>query len=115
MTSPAPQQLAEQASVVLNGAGYGYVQLAPESFRTWTVTTINVRTSQGTTQTPVPQCTVYRGSLGGEIIAQTWMGNRATARGEEFIQPSQPVFVEWTNGVAGTTATAYLSGTIGMR
>jgi hypothetical protein len=109
------QRLEEQGSVTLDANGYGLVLLAPESFRTWVVTTINVRTSQGTTETPVPQCTVYRGGVGGPIIAQTWMGNRSTATGRETVQPSEPLAVEWTNGVPGSTATVYLSGTMSMR
>jgi hypothetical protein len=115
-TAPAPQQLDATGSVVLDADGYGTVTLAPESFRTWTVTAINVRTNQATTATPVPQVTVYRGGVGGQIIAQTWMGNRATASGsDEFIQPSQPLVTEWTNGIPGTTASVWLSGTMDMR
>lgn len=117
MTTPAPalQQLDVTGSVVLDGDGYGTVALAPASFRTWTVTAINVRTSQAVTATPVPQCTVYRGSVGGTIVAQTWMGNRSTAVGNEFVQPSQPLIVEWTNGVPGSTASVWFTGTMDMR
>ncbi len=115
MTTPALQQLDANDSVVLDANGYGVLSLAPEPFRTWTVTTINVRTSQGITDTPIPQCTVYRGGVGGTVIAQTWMGNRSTATGNEFVQPSQPITVEWTNGVPGSTASVWLSGTMGMR
>jgi hypothetical protein len=111
-----PQVLDEQGSVVLDASGNGTVTLQPESFRTWMVTTINVRTTQATTQVPVPQCTVYLGSIGdGQIIAQTWMGNRATATGNTLVQPSQPLIIQWTNGVAGTTATVSLYGTMSMR
>jgi hypothetical protein len=103
-------------SVVLNGSGYGTVTLAPESFRTWLITAINVRTSQTPTQTPVPQVTVYRGAVGGAIVAQTYMGSRATAGGSPIrVQPSEPIIVEWTNGIAGTTATAWLDGTMDNR
>lgn len=110
------QPLDEQGSVTLNASGYGLVTLQPDSFRNWTVTSINVRTDQGTTVTPVPQCTVYLGGLGGRIIAQTWMGNRATAGGSpEAVQPSQQLVIEWTNGVPGSRATVYLSGTMTMR
>lgn len=110
------QILDDGDKVVLNASGNGTVTLAPESFRTWNVTTINVRTTQGVTQTPVPQCTVYLGSIGDEqIIAQTWMGNRATAIGSAIVQPSQPLIVQWTNGVPGTTATVSLYGTMSMR
>lgn len=112
---PAPQQLDATGSVVLNASGYGTVTLAPDSFRTWTVTAINVRTSQAVTATPIPQCTVYRGPVGGEIIAQTWMGNRSTAQGETLVQPSQPITVEWTNGIPGSTASVWLNGTMDMR
>jgi hypothetical protein len=115
VSTPAPQPLDATGSVVLSASGYGTVTLTPPSFRTWRVSGINVRTSQTTTQTPVPQCTVYRGSLGGEVVAQTWMGNRATAVGDLWVQPSQPLVIEWTGGIASTTATVWLNGTIDMR
>lgn len=108
--------LDKQGSVTLNASGYGVVTLQPEGFREWVVTAINVRTDQAPTTTPVPQCTVYRDGIGGQIIAQTWTGNRATAGGSpETVQPSQHLVVEWTNGVPGSRATVYLSGTMNMR
>lgn len=107
--------LSTQGAVTLSAAGYGVVTLAPESFRTWTVSTINVRTTQSPTQTPVPQCTVYEGAVGGPIVAQTYMGNRSTAVGERVVQPSQPLVIEWTGGVPGSVATAYVYGTQDMR
>lgn len=109
------QVLDAQGSVTLDGSGYGYVTLAPESFRTWTVTTMNVRTDQGPTDTPVPQCVVYLGAVGGQIVAQTWMGNQSTATGSTLVQPSQPLITEWRNGVPGSTATVWLYGTMEMR
>lgn len=110
------QVLDESGSVTLDANGRGQVILAPESFRTWTVTTINVRTNQGTTQVPVPQVTVYLGSVGdGSIVAQSWMGNRSTATGNTLVQPSQPLIIEWTNGVVGSLATVSLYGTMSMR
>lgn len=110
------QILDTYGSVVLNGSGYGVVSLTPEGFRTWVVTAINVRTDQGITTSPVPQCTVYLGSIGpGQIVSQTWMGNRAPATGRLVVQPSQPLIVEWTNGVPGSRATVSLYGTMSMR
>lgn len=110
-------QLDEQGSVTLDASGNGTVTLQPDSFRTWNVTSINVRTSQGVTTTPVPQCTVYLGDKSpGQIVAQTWMGNRATAGGTPLmVQPSQLLIVEWTNGVVGSLATVSLYGTMDMR
>lgn len=110
-----PQILGTSGSVVLDADGYGVVTLAPESFRTWTVTTINVTTSQGPTEVPVPQCSVYLGSIGGVTVAQTWMGNQSTATGNTVVQPSQPLITEWRNGVPGSTATVWLYGTMSMR
>lgn len=111
------QVLDEQGFVVLDASGNGTVTLQPASFRTWNVTAINVRTSQGITATPVPQCTVYLGDKSpGQIVAQTWMGNRASAGGSPvLVQSSQQLIVEWTNGVAGTRATVSLYGTMSMR
>lgn len=112
-----PQVLDAFGSVVLNASGAGTVTLAPESFRTWNVTSINVRTDQGITVTPVPQCTVYLGTASpGQIVAQTWMGNRSTASGGDIlVQSSQPLFVEWVNGIPGSRATVSLYGTMTMR
>lgn len=108
--------LDTSGTVTLNASGTGTVTLQPEGFRTWRVTVINVRTSQGITTTPVPQCTVYLGAKGeGSIVAQTWMGNRSTATGDITVQPSQPLLVEWTGGVPGTRATVSLYGTQTMR
>lgn len=111
------QQLDESAFVVLDASGNGTVQLQCDSFRTWTVTSINVRTDQGVTVTPVPQCTIYLGDKSpGQIVAQTWMGNRASAGGSPLLlQPSQLLIVEWTNGVPASRATVSLYGTMGMR
>jgi hypothetical protein len=111
------QLLDEQGSVVLNASGNGTVSIQADSFRVWTVTSINVRTSQGVTQTPVPQCTVYLGDKSpGQIVAQTWMGNRATAGGTPLIlYPSTLLIVEWTNGVPASTATVSLNGTMALR
>jgi surface antigen len=113
----ADQQLDEQGHVTLNAAGLGVVTLQPQSFRTWNVTAINVRTDQGITVTPIPQCTVYLGDRSpGQIVAQTWMGNRASAGGNPLtVQPSQQLIVEWTNGVPGTVAYVSLNGTMSMR
>ncbi|MFJ6530879.1 hypothetical protein ACIQMZ_37235 [Streptomyces longwoodensis] len=111
------QQLDEYDAVTLNASGGGVVTFQPDAFRTWTVTAINVRTDQGVTVTPVPQCTVYLGDRSpGQIVAQTWMGNRATAGGSPVVvQPSQQLIVEWTGGVPGSRATASLYGTMDMR
>jgi hypothetical protein len=111
------QQLDEQASVVLDASGYGQVTLQPDSWQTWTVTAINVRTDQAVTATPVPQATVYLGDAApGQIVAQTWMGNRASAGGSPLVvQPSQRLIVEWTNGVPASRATVSLYGVFDMR
>lgn len=103
-------------SVILNASGYGFVTFQPESFRTWTVTSVNVDTNQAATSTPIPRCRVYLGGLGGRVVAQTWNGNGDTASGSPvFVQPSQQLVVEWTGGVVASRATAYLDGTMQMR
>jgi hypothetical protein len=111
------QLLDEQGHVVLDASGNGTVTLQADSYRVWRVTSINVRTSQGITQTPVPQCTVYLGSKApGQIVSQTWMGNRATAGGTPLIlYPSTLLIVEWTNGVPASTAYVSLNGTMALR
>ncbi len=64
------------------------VILQPEGFRAWTVTAVNVATDQAPTATPVPRVKVYRGLVGGQVLAQTWQGNSATAAGTTYVQPS---------------------------
>lgn len=116
MTTPAQWPLDETLSVTLNASGYGIVTFQPDSFRNWTVTAINVDTNQAITATPIPRCKVYLGGLGGRVVAQTWNGNGDTASGSPvLVQPSQQLVVEWTGGVAGSRATAYLDGTMTMR
>lgn len=116
MTVPASQVLDAQNSVVLDGTGAGILIFSPEAFRTWVVTTINVRTDQAPTVTPVPQVTVWLGQVNGLMVAQSWMGNRATAGGSPVtVQPSQPLVVQWANGVPGSRASAFLYGTMSMR
>ena len=110
------QILDTDGRVTLDGSGNGTVTLQPPGFQTWNVTVINVRTTQSVTTTPIPQCTVYLGTKGdGQIVAQTYMGNRSTATGSIIVQPSQPLLIEWTGGVAGSTATVSLYGTKAMR
>ncbi|WP_298561399.1 hypothetical protein [Streptomyces luteogriseus] len=110
------QVLDEPGTVVLDANGYGLITFQPESFRTWNVTSINVRTDQGPAETPVPQCTVYLGVVDpGAIKAQTYMGNRSTAQGSIIVQPSTQLLVEWTNGIPGSTATVSLYGQMSMR
>ena len=113
----AGQVLDTFGDVVLDANGYGVVSLTPPGYRTWTVTGISIRTDQGVTQTPIPQCTVYLGSVGpGQIVTQTWTGSRATAGGSPVtVQPSQPLIVEWTGGIPGSRATVSLYGTMTMR
>lgn len=112
----ADQVLDTYGTVTLDANGHGTVTLVPEGFRTWRVTSINVRTDQAPTVTPVPQCTVYLGTVGdGQIKAQTYMGSRSTATGDLMVQPSQPLIIEWTNGVPGSHATATIYGTMTMR
>lgn len=110
------QQLDTYKTITLDASGNGEAVLAPEAFRTWTVTHLNVRTGQAPTTTPIPQCTVYLGSVGdGNILAQTWSGSRATALGDTVIQPSQPLIVRWENGVPGSSATVSVFGSMDMR
>lgn len=119
MTTPqqtaAAQQLDAFAAVDLDANGQGTAYLQPPSFQAWTVTSININTSQGPTETPVPRCVVYRGDVGGQVVAQTWMGNGSTAVGTLYVQPSQRLAVRWTGGVPGSRATVWLDGTFTLR
>lgn len=111
----ATQILDAQDSVVLDATGAGILYFQPEAFRTWMVTTINVRTDQAVTATPIPQVTAWLGAIGGQMIAQSWMGSRTTATGNTLVQPSQPLIIQWANGIPASTARAFLYGTMSMR
>lgn len=110
------QVLDTYGTVTLDASGRGTVTLAPPGYQTWRITIINVRTDQAVTTTPIPQCTVYLGSVAdGCIKAQTWMGSRSTANGDLLVQPNQPLITQWTGGVPGSHATVSLYGTQAMR
>jgi len=103
-------------SVTLDAKGYGQVILNPTAMMDWTITRIAVKTTQGTTDTPVPTCTVYLGSVSdGDIVDQTWTGSRDVSDCNFVVPYGTPLIFEWVGGIAGTTATASVIGTQALR
>lgn|SRR5690606_1983487 len=112
----ADMQLSTSGSVVLDASGRGMVTLAPTAMLNWNVTRIAVKTSQGPTETPVPQCTVYLGTTSdGDIIDQTWTGSRDTSDCNFQVPHGTSLYVLWENGIPGTSATVSIYGTQGLR
>lgn len=105
-------QLSTYGSTVLDATGMGTVVLTPTAMLDWRVTRMAVKTSQGVTETPIPQCTVYLGAPSdGNIIDQTWTGSRDASDCDILVRHGTSLFFMWENGVPGSTATATLYGT----
>lgn len=108
----ADMQLSTYGSVVLDGTGMGTVVLSPTAMLDWRVTRMAVKTSQGTTDTPIPQCTVFLGvPSDGNIIDQTWTGSRDVSDCDIAVLHGTSLYFMWENGIPGTTATATVYGT----
>ncbi|WP_333758795.1 hypothetical protein [Streptomyces sp. ISBFB 2968] len=108
----ADMQLDTYGSTILDGTGMGTVTLTPTATLNWRVTRMAVKTSQGPTDTPIPQCTVFLGAPSdGNIIDQTWTGSRDTSDCDILVQYGTRLYFMWENGIPGTSATASIYGT----
>lgn len=102
-------------TTVLDANGYGQIILAPTAMQNWRVTRMAVRTSQAPTDTPVPTCTVYLGTVSdGDIIDQTWTGSRDVSDCNIVVQHGSRLIFVWEGGISGTSATASIYGTQGL-
>lgn len=112
----ADMQLDTYGTVTLNASGGGTVTLTPTAMLNWRVIRMAVKTSQGPTVTPVPQCTVYLNSVSdGNIIDQTWTGSRDTSDCDILVVHGASLIFVWENGVSGTSATASIYGTQSLK
>ena len=97
------------ASVVLDGSGNGSVRLAPTASK-WEVDSISVKCSTAVNEA---QARVYKNNVGDMFIADsgTYAGSTGdTSDTKHYIEDGQSLYVVWTGGDAGATATAIVAG-----
>jgi hypothetical protein len=108
--------LTRTASVVLDGSGGGTVQVGPSSpGEIWSPAQVSVSCS-ATVTTGTCQCNIYAGAgpSQGTFVDGTFSGDTGDttdAIGGRQVNPGQSVFVVWSGGVPGATATAVVNGT----
>lgn len=95
-------------TTVLDGNGYGYVQFQVNGNNA-RITNLFVKVSTATRQSV---CTIYKGQIAdGNALDQTNSGSSgATAKGKIDILDGESVFIAWSGGVPGATATATVTG-----
>lgn len=109
MTNEIVQLSPLSASVVLDGSGNGTVRFAPVG-ATWFIDRIAVKVS-----TRVLEATayMYQGFIGDQyLISNTLTGSTGdTSTGDNImLTDGQALYVVWSGGDAGATATAIVSG-----
>jgi hypothetical protein len=108
--------LSTSGQTKLDGNGNGQVVFKTyNANQSWLVTGVNVGTNN--TSAPVPVCGIYVNtpSSGGNLQGATWSGNRALATSRIIIGPCDQLFVVWTGGTPGDTATCSISGITSTR
>ena len=99
--------------VVLDGSGNGQVSFVIDNTNVrWIIDQVNVATSQPDNSIPVPRGDVYL----NQVAPQNWeggtsSGNRDIATGRSILYAGDVLYVVWTGGRPGDTATAIIRGT----
>lgn len=101
-------RLDVRQSTVLDGVGYGYVRLAATGEK-WEITRTFVACS---TRTSEASCRIYANAISlANAIDGTHSGSSGdTSDTRYYLEDGQAIFVEWTGGDPGATATVTLSG-----
>jgi hypothetical protein len=105
--------LAAAGTVTLDASGNGQIPFDVYSANhRWVIKGIVASTNQASTQTPYPTVTVYLGAVQqGQSSGASWTGNQETFAGNIDMGCADTLFVNFTGGVAGSIATARISGT----
>lgn len=101
-------RLKTSGNVVLDGTGYGYIRLSPTGEK-WQVTRTHVECSDRTNEA---ECRLYDGYVATTtIIDGTYAGSSGdTSDVTYYLEDGEAVFIVWTGGTAGATASVTLSG-----
>lgn len=98
--------------VVLDSNGYGFVRLAPAGQK-WQITRTNVMASiPGVPIILQAKAVVYLGQISPVNVTDgSYAGSSGdTSDTQIFLNDGQPIFVEWTGGDPGATATVVING-----
>lgn len=97
-------------TVVLDGSGMGALRFAPVGTQ-WDITNISVQVSSAVNEATA---TIYIGQIGSMYRhSGTYAGSSGdnnTLETPIHLNDGQPMYVVWTGGDAGATATATVSG-----
>lgn len=97
------------AQVTLDGSGYGTIRVGPTGEQ-WYITRTMVRAS---THVREAVCTIYQTNIGANFQRDiTYTGSSGdTSDTQHHITDGDALWIEWSNGDAGATATVTFSGT----
>lgn len=107
-------ELDMSQAVVLNSAGGGFVQLAPDGMTAWKVTHAQVATTTGPTDQS--QAFLYRSAVfPHRLLGQTAQGGGDTLSFEAVLRPGDTLVCLWQGGNPGDVATLNITGTVTAR
>lgn len=103
--------LGKGASVTLNAAGAGTVQIGPDSGpSTWNITGVIVQTNRPG-QAPVPRVQVFNSNATpGNSQGVSYDGSFAQGDCDITLTRGQYLIAEWTGGKSGDVATITVTG-----
>jgi hypothetical protein len=113
-----PGRLKKSGTVTLDSSGNGTVAFTCDNaWQRWEVTGIVVKTDQASTTIPVPIAEVFVNSTSSPANSEgaTSSGNGDTFAGLTEVGHADTLNVAWSGGVAGSVATAILTGTTYQR
>lgn len=101
-------RLDASGSAILDGTGYGTVRLAPAGEK-WEIRRSRVECSTNTLEAV---CRLYQGRIASSAVVD---GTEAGSTGDTsdtvfYLEDGQALFVEWSGGDPGATATVTVSG-----
>lgn len=104
--------LSKSGTVTLDGSGNGTIDFSVDhAWQRWEIDSINVKTSQASTQTPYPTAEVFAGPIAAAFSeGASWTGNQDTFSGRVDLDAGTDLHIVWTGGVPGSIATARLHG-----
>lgn len=107
-----PRLIPRSLSTVLDGGGGGQVAFAIDnSNRRWSIDSVGTQTNQAPNTAPVPRATTYKNITGPQgFEGGTNSGNFDASSGRTDLYEGDVLYVVWTGGIPGTTATATING-----